>query len=170
MKALVVYESMFGNTAMLARAVADGLAGTMEVEVHDVRRDEALADDLALVVLGAPTHTFSLSRPSTRTDAIRQGAPLQDPTLGMREWIAGHDLGGRTVAVFDSRAAKARHLPGSAARSAARLLRRRGGPRPLEVASFYVGDAVGPLLDGELDRATAWGRLLAERLRDAASA
>lgn len=170
MKALVVYESMFGNTGRIARSVGDGLATVMETEVRDVRRGEPLPDNADLIVLGAPTHAFSLSRPSTRADAMRQGAPSQDPTVGLREWIAEQTLAGRTIAVFDSRAAKARHLPGSAARSAVRLLRRRGVSQPLGVASFYVGDVAGPLLPGELDRAAAWGRLLAGRMQDAVSA
>ncbi len=171
MKALVVYESMFGNTGRIARAVADGLATSMEAEACDVRRLGAtLPDDVDLLVLGAPTHAFSLSRPSTRADAMRQGAPPQDPSVGLREWIAEQSLAGRTVAVFDSRAAKARHLPGSAARSAARMLRRRGVARPLGVTSFYVADVAGPLVDGELDRAAAWGRELAGLMQGAVSA
>ena len=36
MKALVVYESMFGNTEQIARAVADGLAESIEVQLAEV--------------------------------------------------------------------------------------------------------------------------------------
>ena len=46
-----------------------------------------LPDDLALLVVGAPTHAFSMSRPSTRLDAVRQGADAQRAAWGMREWL-----------------------------------------------------------------------------------
>ena len=55
-----------------------------------------------------------------------------------------------------------RHLPGSAARSAARTLRREGYGRAVAPPeSFWVEDVAGPLLPGEVDRARAWGRTLA---------
>jgi hypothetical protein len=64
------------------------------------------------------------------------------------------------VATFDTRVAKVRHLPGSAAKSAARILRRRGYPA-VSSESFYVTDTTGPLLPGEIERAEAWGQMLA---------
>ena len=51
-----------------------------------------------------------------------------------------------------------RHLPGSAAKSAAKAAHRHGYPRASRVESFYVVDVDGPLIDGELERATDWGR------------
>ena len=80
MKALVVYESMFGNTEEVARAVAEGVGETMDVSLHEVSTAPAPITDLVdLVVVGGPTHAFSLSRPSTRADAIDKGA---DPGRG----------------------------------------------------------------------------------------
>lgn len=76
MNTLIVFESMFGNTGTCARYIADGLASTgAEVAVADVR--QVRPDDLRncdLLVVGAPTHAFSLSRESTRQEAVRQGA------------------------------------------------------------------------------------------------
>ena len=164
MKALVVYESMFGNTERLARAVADGLAaGGAEVHVRPVAQAGGVVD-YDLVVLGAPTHAFSLSRPSTRADAVRQGAdPARVGSSGLREWLDELPETGPAprFATFDSRAAKARHLPGSAARRTARALRSGHHPVSTRPASFYVRDVDGPLLDGEEDRARDWGRQLA---------
>jgi hypothetical protein len=163
MKALLVYESMFGNTAQVARAVAAGLGETMEVEVRDVSTlPPGTGDPVELIVVGAPTHAFSLSRPSTRGDAIRQGATDGNPGVGLREWLAGLPGGSHRelVAAFDTRVDKVRRLPGSAARKAARIARGRGFPA-VGVESFYVADTAGPLLPGERDRATAWGRQLA---------
>ena len=75
MKALVVYESMFGNTEQIARAVAAGISETVDVQLSEVA--DAPTDpgpDVALIVAGGPTHAFSMSRENTRADAISKGA------------------------------------------------------------------------------------------------
>jgi hypothetical protein len=162
MKALMVYESMFGNTEKVARAVAEGLAESMEVEVHEVSDAPAPITDLVdLIVVGGPTHAFSLSRPSTRADAVERGATQGELDVGLREWLSR--LSGpphsELVAAFDTRADRVRRLPGSAAHKAARLARHHGYEL-VGTDSFYVSDTEGPLLPGELDRATSWGRRL----------
>ena len=168
MKTVIVYESMFGNTEQLARRIADGLAqqGNHTI-VTDVR--EAGPDDLAasdLVVVGAPTHAFSLSRQSTREDAVRQGAEPSRAAFGVREWLNTLDSAFPVaatrprVAIFDTRVEKVRRLPGSAARRAARLLRAHGFEVLDVPTSFYVADLKGPLKSGELDRARDWGARL----------
>src|SRR3954465_4077978 len=129
MKALIVYESMFGNTEKVARAVAAGLADGMEVEVDEVSAAPAQVTDLVdLIVVGGPTHAFSLSRPSTRADAHERGATQGEVDGGLREWLGR--LSGRPhselVAAFDTRAERVRRLPGSAAHTAARLARHHG--------------------------------------------
>jgi Flavodoxin len=66
MKALVVYESMFGNTEQIARAVAEGLGESVGVQVVEVADAAAEPDpDVALIVAGGPTHAFSMARSST---------------------------------------------------------------------------------------------------------
>lgn len=164
MKALVVYESMWGNTRRVAEAVADGLRESMDVEVVAV--DEAPTEpgaDIGLVVAGGPTHAFSMSRVTTRTDAMTHGAGQGNPQLGLREWLDKLPVGQhpQRIATFDTRVAKMRHLPGSAARAAAKVAHSHGFERAQHVESFYVDDMEGPLLDGELDRATAWAREIA---------
>lgn len=159
-RALVVHESLFGNTARLAEAVADGLRGHgFEVEVTPVAQAPVLADleELDLLVVGAPTHAFSLSRPATRSDAVRQGAEGV-ATTGLREWLASGPASGPVPTVcFDTRADKVRHLPGSAARKATRLAKEAGLSVSTPAESFYVQDVSGPLLPGELARAATWG-------------
>jgi flavodoxin len=171
MKTLVVFESMFGNSEKVARAVAAGLAERGEVEIRDVADVTAvdLPTDVDLVVLGGPTHAFSMTRPTTREDAIRQGARQGLAGRGLREWIDtfGDELRDQQVATFDTRVTRVRRLPGSAARSAARALRRRGAHQVGVPESFFVNDVSGPLDEGELDRARAWGgHLLALLVRD----
>ena len=67
--ALVVYESMFGNTAAIARAIADGLCSRLDVEIVEVSKAPTRLGEIDLVVAGGPTHVFGLSRPSTRRSA-----------------------------------------------------------------------------------------------------
>ena len=155
MRALVVVESSFGNTRAVADAVAEGL-GDAEVRSVETAPDELAGIDL--LVVGGPTHAFGMSRDGTRVEAIRQGAPGETGRPGIRDWLATLEPPeGLAVATFDTRVAKARHLPGSAARAAARLLRRRRCVPVARPESFFVVDTSGPLVDGELARARDWG-------------
>lgn len=165
MKSCVVVESMFGNTEMLANAVARGLGDAEVLQASTVDAD--LLTDMDLVVLGGPTHAFSMSRVATRREAIQQGGTQGDDQRGLRELIAELPAQMTTpVATFDSRVSKARKLPGSAAKSAGHALRRRHHANVVAEESFYVEDTPGPLLDGELARAEAWGQQLVSRLSD----
>lgn len=168
--ALVAHESMFGNTAAVAAAVARGLSGAgCRVDLVDVGVTENPPHPLTsydVLVLGAPTHAFSLPRAGSRAEAVKQGAPAADRTeRGLREWIARLPAAGpdARAAAFDTRVTTVRHLPGSAAAKAARLLRRHGYRLVTGATSFYVADTDGPLEDGELERAEAWGAGLAGR-------
>ena len=176
MRALVVYESMFGNTEKVAAAVARGLqlenVETGLVEVGSASAE--LSPDLDLLVVGAPTHAFALSRPGTRADAVRQGAAAERARLGLREWLESVHLESARpplLAAFDTRVTKVRWLPKSAGPSAVHLARRRGLESIGKPVGFLVDDLRGPLVDGELERAAAWGRRLgAEGLERLAAA
>lgn len=164
MRALVIYESMFGNTETVADAIAAGLAEYGPVDVRSVEEIDAVSvTKVDLLVLGGPTHAFSLSRPTTRRDAVAQGGRHGSVEMGLREWIdrlTAAFLPDR-IAAFDTRVAKVHRLPGSAARKISSLLRTRGWP-VMARNSFFVLDTRGPLQAGELERATAWGRRLGE--------
>jgi hypothetical protein len=161
MYALIVYESMFGNTRALANAVAEGVAARACTTVVAVAEAPTVIEpDVDLLIVGGPVHALSLSRPATRAEAVAQGAaPVTPVHRGIREWLADVRFAGDiAVAAFDTRAG---HIPGPAARAALRQLRRRGG-RPIgPAASFAVSAAPGPLVDGELERARDWGASLA---------
>jgi flavorubredoxin len=166
-KTLVMYESMFGNTRDIAEAVAAGLrASGSTVTVVEV--GTTLPTDLAvadLLVVAAPTHALALSSPRSRADAVARGAGAEHAAIGVREWLAGVEAhpapGPRVAAVFDTRLSKVRHWPGSAGRQLARRMRGCGF-HVLDRMSFYVSSVTGPLVDGELARAEAWGCALAD--------
>lgn len=162
MSVLVIYESMWGNTRDVARAIGRGLGGNVAViEVQVAPRH--VPEDIDLVVLGGPTHAFSMSRSSTRHDAVKQGATVGDPERGIREWLADQSATSDRldIATFDTRVTSVRHLPGSAAKGAAKEVRRHHLGHLIGTESFYVSDSAGPLLEGELERARAWGAELA---------
>lgn len=172
LRAVVVYESMWGNTARIARAIAEGIGSDLDVHLVDVSHaPPAPGPAIALLVVGGPTHAFSMSRANTRADARRQGAPEpRGQDIGLRDWISAlpEPPHGQQLVTFDTRVGRVRHLPGSAAKAAARLAHARGYPRFAPSESFYVNDVSGPLLDGETTRANHWGHQLAAQLVAAA--
>lgn len=173
MHAHVVYESMFGNSHAVAEAVAAGLraaAPGAQVEVVSVlAAPDALETDL--LVVGGPTHTFTLSRPETRAsrpehladpEARRraEAEPGADTGRGVREWLEALGAApGTPAAAFDTRAD--RPLPKRASSGMAKRLRRAGYRVVLPPTGFHVAGMHGPLADGELDRATAWAQEVA---------
>jgi flavodoxin len=161
MRALIVYESLWGNTEEIARAVATGLALTMSVDVVTSDAAPADVDRYDLLIVGGPTHAFSMSRATTRKSAVEERGAKTLPTRGIREWIERLESTASTVAyTFDTRVDSPR-LPGSAAKAARHELRSRGFSTPAKAVSFYVHGYEGPLVDGEVDRATAWGQSIA---------
>ena len=161
MRALVVYESSFGNTGRVASAIWEGMFSLLEdVSLLEVgAAPSVLPQELELLVVGAPTQVFGMSRPVTRADAqVQAGTAGPGPTIGVREWLAALETPGRPVraATFDTRI-RTPHVPGSAAAGASRVLRRAGFDVSAEAESFWVLGVKGPLCDGELERAHAWG-------------
>ena len=168
-KALVAYESMFGNTERVARAVAAGLRleGVDTTVLNISLATIADLSDLDLLVVGAPTHGFSLSRPATRRDAVRQGGRDDAVIIGMREWLESLAAESRPplAATFDTRVTKVRYLPASASRRAARILDDQGHQLVSAPTGFLVHAVPGPLESHEVDRAIAWGRGVANESR-----
>jgi hypothetical protein len=160
MHALIIFESMFGNTQLIAKSVADGLTSRMQVDLMEVgTAPTALDGDVDLLVVGGPTHAFGMSRPGTRQSAAEQAKQnLVSARIGLREWLGTlpESSGRVVVATFDTRIAKPR-LPGSAAAAAEKRLRRLGFRSVVPSKSFYVEGTTGPLADGEPERARRWG-------------
>jgi hypothetical protein len=169
MRALVVYESMYGNTQRVAEAIARGLHPHFDVTLREVGHAEPELDDVDLLIVGGPIHAWSMSRESTRKSAHEQaeGTPSPSTGIGIREFLAEiHDANPEhpvAAAAFDT-AIRTRWFPvGSAAKPAAKQLSKHGYRLVAKPEHFYVSDSQGPLLDGELERAQAWARELATR-------
>ena len=96
---------------------------------------------------------------------MKQGAGRERARTGLREWLAAvHVDPARPplVAAFDTRVTKVRRLPAAAGPAAVRLAHKHGLTALGKPHGFLVDDVQGPLVDGELERAAAWGSELAE--------
>ena len=174
MRAVVVYESMYGNTAEVAKAIATTLrANGVEVETGPVTEIvPANVAEVDLLVVGGPTHAHGMSRPSTRRTAVDDKKnTYAEPTAtpGLREWMDGlPSEAERLAAAFDTRIDKPAFLTGSAAKGIARRLKHHGYRLIVGPESFLVSTN-NRLLEGETEHATTWGAELAERATTGAS-
>ena len=159
MNAIVVFDSLHGNTERIAHAIGEALGPLGEVRV--LRTTEVPPGTTADAwVIGGPTQRHGMS------------PPLASLVVGLR----GESLRDVPVAVFDTRYHYPRLMSGSAAYSAAGHLRGTGCRLVTEPESFFVQEGPRPagggkpapetehLEDGELERARAWGAQLATLL------
>jgi flavodoxin I len=148
MKTLIVYDSVYGNTEKIARAIAEAVTPSGEVKV--LRTGEANPSGLAsidLLVVGSPTH------------GGRATPAVQDVLNKM----AQQSLKGIKVAAFDTRSqSKFARIFGNVAGRIARQLTRKGGVLIVSPEGFLVTGTKGPLKEGELERAAAWAKGILE--------
>ena len=151
MKALIIFDSYFGNTDQVARAVGRGLEPQAQVEIRHVEAVKpAHIQGVDLLVIGSPTRAFKPTK--ALTDFLKS--------------LPKGSLKGVCVAAFDTRiSAKDIHSAvgrffvgtfGYAADPIASLLKKKGGSLTLPPEGFIVMDSEGPLKEGELERAAEW--------------
>ncbi len=146
MRTVIVYDSLHGNTEQIAQAIAGGLREAGEVSVR--KASEGLPEDLAsadLLVIGCPVHAWNISH----------------ATRAFFESLAEESPGGKQGAAFDTKFEGP--LAGGAAKKIARRLRSLGFEIIAEPCSFFITGMEGPLKEGELERARAFGEELAAR-------
>jgi hypothetical protein len=172
MRAVIVYESMYGNTHLVADAIGKGLGAAEDVAVVPIgQATRELLESADVVVVGGPTHVHGMSRPSTRksaTDAAeRPGTGLQldanSHGPGVRDWLASLGQVNAKAAAFDTRFPGPAFLTGRASKGIARGLRRHGFDLIAEPESFIVNKD-NHLRLGESDRAVAWAEGLAAKM------
>ncbi|MCB0914245.1 MAG: flavodoxin family protein [Actinobacteria bacterium] len=170
MRALVIFESMFGGTQTVAQAIASGVSAAVgesaEVEVLEVSSAPTqVPADVDLLIVGAPTHAFGLSRPNTRDEAAKKtDEPLVSTGDGIREWLAATSLpAGQRATAFDTRMAHPKAIVkfDHANHSIEKALRKLGAEIVCAPEKFTVVDVTGPLAEGEQARAEAWGSTIA---------
>lgn len=175
MRAIVIYESMFGHNQKIAVAIAAGLSeggvpgDAVEVGVAPTSLGGDTGDDAGLLVVGSPNHMWSMPRESSRADAAKQAdAPLVSQGIGVREWLEKASLrAGMLTAAYDTRGTHPKAVVrfDHASSSIEKKLAKLGGRRLAPAEHFLVGDMKGPLEPGETERAQQWGASLASALR-----
>jgi hypothetical protein len=157
MKAVVVYESHFGNTAAIARAIAEGIGDEARVLTTDEASGPALAD-VDLLIAGAPLMAFHLPSERMKESIANAGskapapADLSHPFLGT--WLEALPPGHGQAVAFETRM---RWSPGGATGAIERGLRKAGYHIGMKPGKFIVSGSYGPLRAGELERARRWG-------------
>ena len=148
MKVLIVYDSAYGNTEKIARAIAGALTPSGEVKV--LRPGEVNPSELEsvdLLIVGSPT----------------QGGR---PTPAIQDFInrvPERAIKGVNVAAFDTRfSTKLVGIFGYAAGKIANSLKRKGGTLISSPEPFFVKGKEGPLKEGELERAATWAKRIVE--------
>jgi hypothetical protein len=163
-KAFVVYESLWGNTARVARAIAEGI-GPEARALSTAEATMAVVAGADLIVAGAPVLGFKLPSESMR-EGIRAnpGKAPAPPDLShpaMSTWLAGLPAGEGASAAFDT---QVRGPFGKAAPAIAEALEKAGYASVAKPTGFIVAGRFGPLRDGEVERAREWGIALAKAL------
>lgn len=172
----IVYESLFGNTRLIAESIADGIRD-QQVSVSVVSVAEASGlEECDVLLVGAPTHAHTLSSPASRAEAERwardpvRHLALEDGSLatGVREWIESKPSARIGYVAFDTRVDMPRIFTGSAASVIGKRLKKLGLREVLASESFLV-DKDSRLLREEYDRAVRWGREIAVAARELTS-
>ncbi len=148
MNTLIIYDSIFGNTAQIAQAIADKLGehGTVQIMLTDAAGLVEMKEADVLII-GGPTQRHGLS-PAMRA---------------LLERLPRRTLRGLGAAAFDTRYHMSAWKSGSAAPRIASKLKRTGASLILPPESFFVAAREGPLEEGELERAARWAEELFEK-------
>ena len=162
MNSVVVYESHWGNTAEVARAIAEGLgAGSRAMTTDEATRPVIEAADL--IVAGAPVMAFRL--PTDKVlEKLGNGNDRPAPDVShpsMRDWLDGLPRGRGSGAAFETRLWWS---PGGATGAIEHGLAAAGYRRLVKGRKFVVTGGKGPLREGEIEAARAWGAELARVL------
>ena len=176
MRAVVVYESMFGNTHAIADAIGKGIGQCLEpvdnvvvVPVVDAGRERL--SDADLLVVGGPTHAHGMSRTRTRKWAAAIARkPKNNLVLerdaqgpGVRDWLRSLGHGHTKCAAFDTRFKAVAVFGGRASKPISRKLRKHGFEMVVKPESFFV-TSENHLETGEETRAQEWGQRLVARV------
>ncbi len=156
MHTLIIYDSVYGNTEKIARAIGNSLQMHGQVELVRVGEvNPGMLVGIDLVVVGSPTQQFRA------TEAMRTFLKSLSP----------NQLKGMRVAAFDTRLTQEwinqratlgffEKIFGYAAERIAKELKQKGGNLVVAGEAFYVEGMEGPLVAGEEQHAGEWAQKL----------
>jgi flavodoxin len=145
MKTLVVCDSNFGNTKLIALEIAKSIGdGATVISTKDFKESDLNGVDL--LIFGSPINGW---RPT-------------ENTIQVLESLKGKIKNELKFSTFDTRVKLFIH--GDAKEKMAEMLRSAGGKRVFESQAFYVKGKDGPLLSGELEKAANWAKLIKSKM------
>ena len=151
-KALIVYDSVYGNTEKIARSISGAITGDVKV----LRASEAHLSDLksvGILIVGSPTHAFRATKPIQTFIGSIPGDALKDIDVAAFDTrFAASDVG-TGLRLF-------MRIGGYAAPHIANALKKKGGNLAVLPEGFFVKDKEGPLKEGELERAATWAKAI----------
>ncbi|HHY95023.1 MAG TPA: flavodoxin family protein [Firmicutes bacterium] len=160
MKALVVYDSVFGNTEKVAQAIGDSLGAKEDVAVSrvtDVKLEQI--DGLTLLLVGSPTRGFKPTKAIVEfLDRIPAGGLKGVRISAFDTRISAEDVNSRFLKTL-------MRVFRYAAEPIARKLEKKGGTLTVPPEGFIVKDSEGPLKEGELKRAAGWAKSIMSTMR-----
>jgi flavodoxin I len=144
MKVLVVYDSVYGNTEKIAKAIGESLPGEVKVlRVSNITPSEL--EKVDLFIMGSPT----------------QGGRATKPFQEFLDKLPGSVIKGVKFAAFDTRIPnRFVGIFGYATGRIADNLKNKGGIIVNTPQGFFVKGSQGPLKDGELEKAVSWAKSL----------
>lgn len=154
MKVIVTYESKYGNTKLVAEAIAEGMrevsgVETVLSELSEVDLDKLI--DYDAILIGSPNHMGSATR-------------------GIRKFIdkiGKLNLEGKLTAVFDT--CIARDFEKAVKKMEKQIGEKVHGLKlVVSGLSIKVEGMKGPIVEGELPRCKDFGVKIATRLKDIA--
>ena len=153
MKALVIYDSVFGNTKEIAMAIGNALNHFGETEILNIEEiNNSTLTDIDVLLVGSPTRQFNATK----------------KIMDFINSLPSKSLKGIHVSAFDTRISvddiNSKFLNfmvkifGYAAEPIAKKLVKKGGKLIVPPAGFFVNGNEGPLKDGEIKRAVEWAK------------
>jgi flavodoxin len=147
MKALVIYDTMHGNTEKVARAIGERIPGAKVIHANNVT--SADLENIDILFVGSPTHG---------------GRPMQSVQKFIKEFSTAQKV---LIATFDTRFDSGfARIFGYASKRIANPLRKKGANIIAEPEGFIVEKTEGPLREGELERAANWAEGILKRFSD----
>lgn len=151
MNSLVIYDSLYGNTEIIAETIARSLK-TKALDVREVRKNSLRGAHL--LIFGSPT---------------QGGRPTQAMADFLKS-IPSEIIANKKLVTFDTRLGKEKsgwalrmlmNIIGFAAEKMDKDLKNKGANLIAKPEGFIVTDGKGPLAKGEIERAEKWGIKLA---------
>lgn len=154
MKILIVYDSIFGNTMKIAKAIKESLKGEEITLGRPKELKKGIIGEVDAIIAGSPTRAFKPTKKITKfLNSIHPKDISGKNALAFDTRISKDDVNSKVFNTFEK-------MFGYAGDSIEKILAKKGAIIAASHEGFCVKESEGPLKDGELDRAEKWAKLI----------